>query len=74
MMMQNVLVKMPPKAIENTELFLTPKELAAKIGYHLQSVYAWKRNRGMPVRQSTVHGRWTVEWNEFCAWWKKPKD
>lgn len=59
--------------LRGDEIFLTPKELAARIGFHLQSVYAWKRNRGMPVRQSTSHGRWTVEWHEFCQWWKEPK-
>lgn len=72
--MQNVLLKTMPRRVEGSEVFLTPKELAAKIGYHLQSIYAWKRTRGMPVRQSSLRGRWTVEWNEFCDWWKKPKD
>lgn len=60
--------------LRGDEIFLTPKELAAKIGFHLQSIYSWKRKRGMPVRQSALHGRWTVEWHEFCKWWKEPKE
>ena len=59
--------------LRGDEIFLTPKQLAERIGFHLQSVYAWKR-KGMPVRQSTEHGRWTVEWHEFCKWWKAPKE
>lgn len=59
--------------LSGDEIFLTPKQLADKIGFHLQSVYAWKRLRGMPVRQATNHGRWTVEWHEFCKWWKESK-
>lgn len=56
------------------EEFLTPKELSARIGYHLTSIYSWKRERGMPVRQASPLGRWTVEWGEFCEWWKKDKN
>lgn len=59
--------------LRGDEIFLTPKQLADNIGFHLQSVYAWKRLRGMPVRQATPHGRWTVEWHEFCKWWKQSK-
>ena len=59
--------------LSGDEIFFTPKQLADKIGFHLQSVYAWKRLRGMPVRQATNHGRWTVEWHEFCKWWKESK-
>ena len=55
------------------KLFEEGMQLAEKIGFHLQSVYAWKRLRGMPVRQATNHGRWTVEWHEFCKWWKESK-
>ncbi len=58
----------------NDEILLTPKELAARIGYHLQSVYTWKRERGMPIRQAASHGRWSIEWNEFREWWKKDKN
>lgn len=57
-----------------SELFLTPKELAARLGYHVSAVYSWRHNRGMPVRQGSPNGRWTIEWGEFLEWWKKDKN
>ena len=62
-----------PAKLRGDEIFLTPKQLANKIGYHIQTVYGWKRKRGMPVNQATFHGSWTVEWHEFCKWWKEKK-
>jgi len=59
--------------LRGDEIFLSPKQLADKIGYHVQTMYTWKRKDGMPVRQAKVRGRWNVEWHEFCEWWKQKK-
>lgn len=63
----------PPKKLTGDEIFMTPKQLSEKIGYHVQTVYTWKRIRGMPVNQAVKRGCWTVEWHEFCKWWKETK-
>lgn len=50
------------------------KELAAKIGYHEQTIYEWIVKRNLPAHQAVRKGRYTIVWDEFSNWWKQPKD
>lgn len=49
--------------------YLSVKQLAARIGRHPRTVYAWIYKRGMPFNRSCVHGGIDIEWNAFKKWW-----
>lgn len=51
--------------------YFSIKELAAKIGFHPDTVYDWIKTRNMPIRRAGKRCRITVYWPEFMKWWSE---
>ena len=47
---------------------LSPKELAAKLNVHPNTVYNWIHFRKLHVHRILIHSPIVIDWDEFQKW------
>lgn len=56
--------------MEKEKIYYTPKELASKILVNVCTVYAWIREKELPVKRRGKNGHIRIDYHEFLEWWK----